>query len=53
MSRNVSLFLKKVTYYGGKVVVCGKQVNRGAGIGSGIPVVFKLYCEQKSVFDKN
>ena len=42
LSQTVSSFLKR-EYNSGVAIICGKQVNRGAGLGLGIPVMFKFY----------
>ena len=46
LSRIVSSFLKRINHRG-EVVTCGKRVNRGAGMGLEIPVLYKLYGECK------
>ena len=46
LSKIVSSFLKRINHRG-EVVICGKRVNRGAGMGLKIPVLYKLYGECK------
>ena len=42
LSQIVSSVLKR-EYNSGVAVICGKRVNRGAGLGLEIPVMFKFY----------
>ena len=46
LSKIVSPFLKRGNHRG-EAVICGKRVNRGAGMGLEIPVLYKLYGEQR------
>ena len=46
LSKTVSSFLKRVNHRG-EAVICGKRVNRGAGMGLEIPVLYKFYGEQR------
>ena len=46
LSKIVSSFMKRVNHRG-EAVICGKRVNREAGMGLDIPVLYKLYGEHK------
>ena len=46
LSKIVSSFLKRINHRG-EVVICGKRVNRRAGMGLEIPVLYELYGECK------
>ena len=46
LSKIVSSFLKRVNHRG-EAVICGKRVNRGAGLGLEIPVLYKFYGEHR------
>ena len=46
LSRIVSSFLNRVTHKA-TAAICGKQINRGAGLGLEIPVIYKIYGGRK------
>ena len=45
----VSSFLKWANHKA-TAEICGKQINRGAGFGLEIPVIYKIYSRRKEIF---
>ena len=48
LSRIVSSFLKRANHKA-TAEICEERVNRGAGLGLEIPVIYKIYCRRKYV----
>lgn len=46
LSRIVSSFLKRANHKA-TAEICGKQINRGSGLGLELPVIYKIYGERK------
>ena len=48
LSRIVSSFLKRANHKA-TAEICGERINRGAGLGLEIPVIYKIYGRRKYV----